>query len=80
MRQSDKREGLTLLLSYRRTKMKRQLTMLDVFTHNAQSTKSGGRVMKRPCHDTTHGTNDLVSRSRTLFSRRGVIAFSISAC
>ena len=52
------REGLTLLLSYRRTKMKRQLTMLDVFTHNAQSTKPGGRVMKRPCHDTTHGTND----------------------
>ena len=56
--QSDKREGLTLLLSYHRTKMKRQLTMLDVFTHNAQSTKSGGCVMKRPCHDTTHGTND----------------------
>ena len=56
--QSDKCEGLTLLLSYRRTKMKRQLTMLDVFTHNAQLTKSGGRVMKRPCHDTTHGTND----------------------
>ena len=33
--------------------------MLDVFTHNAQLTMPGGHVMKRPCHYTMHGSNDL---------------------